>query len=166
MDLKQLFTDDDAVSPVIGVILMVAITVILAAVIGAFVLDIGGSQEAAPQVQWDWSDDGEKVGLAHGGGDTISESQAGQISISISADTSQASVDSVHSNDDAALTNSNLFGSNSITASSETTFQVITWATGASSGDEASGSVTLTWESSDGSSSQELSNHDFTVVNP
>ncbi|MDX1747991.1 MAG: type IV pilin N-terminal domain-containing protein, partial [Halobacteriales archaeon] len=41
MNIKQLFTDDDAVSPVIGVILMVAITVILAAVIGAFVLGIG-----------------------------------------------------------------------------------------------------------------------------
>jgi len=37
-------TDDRAVSPVIGVILMVAITVILAAVIGAFVLDLGSSQ--------------------------------------------------------------------------------------------------------------------------
>ena len=49
MDLKRLFTDEDAVSPVIGVILMVAITVILAAVIGAFVLNIGGNQEAAPQ---------------------------------------------------------------------------------------------------------------------
>jgi len=29
MDLKQIFADEDAVSPVIGVILMVAITVIL-----------------------------------------------------------------------------------------------------------------------------------------
>jgi flagellin-like protein len=37
-----------AVSPVIGVILMVAITVILAAVIGAFVLEIGDQQETAP----------------------------------------------------------------------------------------------------------------------
>lgn len=35
--------DDRAVSPVIGVILMVAITVILAAVIGTFVLNLGGS---------------------------------------------------------------------------------------------------------------------------
>ena len=33
--------EDRAVSPVIGVILMVAITVILAAVIAAFVLDLG-----------------------------------------------------------------------------------------------------------------------------
>src|SRR3972149_4005850 len=40
--------DEDAVSPVIGVILMVAITVILAAVIAAFVFGLGGSQNAAP----------------------------------------------------------------------------------------------------------------------
>lgn len=59
MDLKKLFSDDDAVSPVIGVILMVAITVILAAVIGAFVLNIGGSQEQVPQASWaaDYSSD-------------------------------------------------------------------------------------------------------------
>jgi len=41
MEFKQLFDDDRAVSPVIGVILMVAITVILAAVIGTFVLGLG-----------------------------------------------------------------------------------------------------------------------------
>jgi len=40
-NLKQFVADDDAVSPVIGVILMVAITVILAAVIGTFVLGLG-----------------------------------------------------------------------------------------------------------------------------
>ena len=38
---EQKFGDDRAVSPVIGVILMVAITVILAAVIATFVLDLG-----------------------------------------------------------------------------------------------------------------------------
>ena len=55
MQLKNLIADEDAVSPVIGVILMVAITVILAAVIGAFVLGIGGSQEQVPQASWEWS---------------------------------------------------------------------------------------------------------------
>jgi flagellin-like protein len=40
--------NEDAVSPVIGVILMVAITVILAAVIAAFVFGLGGQQVAAP----------------------------------------------------------------------------------------------------------------------
>lgn len=40
--------DEEAVSPVIGVILMVAITVILAAVIAAFVFDMGGNLTPAP----------------------------------------------------------------------------------------------------------------------
>lgn len=69
MNIKELFTDDDAVSPVIGVILMVAITVILAAVIGAFVLDLGGSQEATPQASFDF-DQGETTGFEDGAGDT------------------------------------------------------------------------------------------------
>jgi len=45
----QLFPEDEsdrAVSPVIGVILMVAITVILAAVIGTFVLNLSGSVQS------------------------------------------------------------------------------------------------------------------------
>ncbi|WP_435364545.1 type IV pilin [Haloarchaeobius sp. DYHT-AS-18] len=81
MNLKNLFTDDDAVSPVIGVILMVAITVILAAVIGAFVLNIGGSQEKVPQASWaaEYPDTYETGGadatdtivLTHEGGDSI-----------------------------------------------------------------------------------------------
>ncbi|WP_226040553.1 type IV pilin N-terminal domain-containing protein [Natrinema sp. DC36] len=47
---KLIGSDDErAVSPVIGVILMVAITVILAAVIAAFVLDMGQGQSQNPQ---------------------------------------------------------------------------------------------------------------------
>ena len=48
MQLKKLLSEDDAVSPVIGVILMVAITVILAAVIASFVLGLG---DTADEVQ-------------------------------------------------------------------------------------------------------------------
>jgi len=49
---KLIGTDDErAVSPVIGVILMVAITVILAAVIAAFVLDMGNNMEESKEVQ-------------------------------------------------------------------------------------------------------------------
>ena len=54
MNIKsKLFGDEDerAVSPVIGVILMVAITVILAAVIAAFVLDLGQSTGANAQAE-------------------------------------------------------------------------------------------------------------------
>jgi len=54
---NSLTADDRGVSPVIGVILMVAITVILAAVIGTFVLglgdQIGGSATAGVTVEGD-----------------------------------------------------------------------------------------------------------------
>jgi len=53
MNVRELIADDDAVSPVIGVILMVAITVILAAVIGTFVLGLGDQvQQNAPQASF------------------------------------------------------------------------------------------------------------------
>ena len=45
---RKFSKDEDAVSPVIGVILMVAITVILAAVIAAFVFSMGGNLTEAP----------------------------------------------------------------------------------------------------------------------
>ncbi|WP_226005472.1 type IV pilin [Natrinema salinisoli] len=53
--------DDRAVSPVIGVILMVAITVILAAVIAAFVLDLGQSQSASAAAGVDFTENGDEV---------------------------------------------------------------------------------------------------------
>ncbi|WP_256297096.1 type IV pilin [Haloarchaeobius salinus] len=93
MDIKSLFTEDDAVSPVIGVILMVAITVILAAVIGAFVLNIGGNQETAPQANLngeypsDYSDassDTDRVIVAHNGGGSF---DASQLSVNIGGNT-------------------------------------------------------------------------------
>ena len=72
MKLQGLFTEDRAVSPVIGVILMVAITVILAAVIGAFVLGLGDSvSDTAPsaQIDFDYSDD--NIVLTHDGGNSF-----------------------------------------------------------------------------------------------
>ncbi|WP_336135551.1 type IV pilin N-terminal domain-containing protein [Natronomonas amylolytica] len=83
MNFKQLLKDDDAVSPVIGVILMVAITVILAAVIGTFVLGLGDQvQQTAPNAQFSWDYDssggagGEgEVVVTHDGGDGITASQ-------------------------------------------------------------------------------------------
>ncbi|WP_245756833.1 type IV pilin [Halogranum rubrum] len=50
MQIQNLFNKEDrAVSPVIGVILMVAITVILAAVIGTFVLGLGSNVQQNAQ---------------------------------------------------------------------------------------------------------------------
>ena len=63
--------EERAVSPVIGVILMVAITVILAAVIAAFVLDIGPGDatiSAAADVSVD-SDETAAYEITSGGGD-------------------------------------------------------------------------------------------------
>ena len=74
MNIPQSLTGDDrAVSPVIGVILMVAITVILAAVIGSFVLSIGGQQEAAPQVSLSLAENSNdnKFDIQHRGGDRL-----------------------------------------------------------------------------------------------
>jgi flagellin-like protein len=59
MKLQRLFDDDSAVSPVIGVILMVAITVILAAVIATFVLGLGDQvSSTAPQASFDFDYNG------------------------------------------------------------------------------------------------------------
>ena len=89
MQLKDLLTEDRAVSPVIGVILMVAITVILAAVIGTFVLGLGDQvSDNAPQASFsfDFSANGDFngetgapgtsdiVNITHEGGETIENS--------------------------------------------------------------------------------------------
>ncbi|EMA01070.1 hypothetical protein C437_19787 [Haloarcula vallismortis ATCC 29715] len=77
MELKRFFNDDDAVSPVIGVILMVAITVILAAVIATFVLGLGDQvSNTAPQASFstDYDSGNDWVEFTHDGGDSIKAS--------------------------------------------------------------------------------------------
>ncbi|PSP47017.1 type IV pilin [Halobacteriales archaeon QH_7_69_31] len=73
MKQTDLFVDHDAVSPVIGVILMVAVTVILAAVIGTFVLALSDEGETpAPQAKFTFNEDGDDITLTHDGGDPLS----------------------------------------------------------------------------------------------
>ena len=81
MNLDTFSTDDTAVSPVIGVILMVAITVILAAVIGTMVLGLTGNvNQTAPQASFTFDQGGNGtnggyyVNINDNGGDTISTS--------------------------------------------------------------------------------------------
>ena len=74
--LASIFNDDRGVSPVIGVILMVAITVILAADIGTFVLGLGDSLgDNQPTAQLGVSADTgtDNVTISHNGGDAIPE---------------------------------------------------------------------------------------------
>ena len=116
MKLKQFFTDDDAVSPVIGVILMVAITVILAAVIASFVLGLGDSTQTTPSASFDFdyqqgdssTDDTFSTGttgdgiliITHESGDSI---DATQIDITGSSETASNSMNLV---DDGSFTSS------------------------------------------------------------
>ena len=93
MQLKKFITADDAVSSVIGVILMVAVTVILAAVVATFVLGLGEqisdtTPEASFEFEFDddpadgtedsWGEEGEDddglLTITHVGGPTIDAS--------------------------------------------------------------------------------------------
>ena len=60
--------EEDAVSPVIGVILMVAITVILAAVIGAFVFGMGSGVKKTYIVAATASQMGDEIIVTYNGG--------------------------------------------------------------------------------------------------
>ncbi|WP_226010733.1 type IV pilin [Halomicrobium salinisoli] len=83
MRIKELLERDDAVSPVIGVILMVAITVILAAVIASFVLNLGDqAQQQTPTVSFDFEYDSSgsgTVSITHASGDSLDR---GRIAVS------------------------------------------------------------------------------------
>lgn len=71
MNFKNIFKNNSAVSPVIGVVLMVAITVVLAAAIGSSVFG-KGITEAAPQANIDISVvNDSSIKVEHLGGDVI-----------------------------------------------------------------------------------------------
>ena len=104
MNFKQLFAEEDAVSPVIGVILMVAITVILAAVIGTFVLGLGEQvQSTSPQASFNFEltdnsvDTPDELEITHESGekissDSLSFTASGAVAEDSSGDSYDASV--------------------------------------------------------------------------
>ena len=116
MQVRELLTDDDAVSPVIGVILMVAITVILAAVIATFVLGLGDQvSNTAPQASFSTdydSDAGEsgQVGVTHDGGDSIKASNLYFRGSNLNTDSAD---DDIADTGDAVWPNGQTSGSNS-----------------------------------------------------
>lgn len=87
MNISALLANEDAVTPVIGIILMVAIAVILAAIVGVFALGIGeetAKAQPTTNFEFDYTDggtsgcsslqDGSPTGdleVKHNGGDTI-----------------------------------------------------------------------------------------------
>jgi len=92
MDIKNFLSESRAVSPVIGVILMVAITVILAAVIGTFVLGLGDQVgDTAPQASFSFDYDGiDTVTITHESGDAIDFES---LSVSETSDETSSTVD-------------------------------------------------------------------------
>ncbi|AHF98399.1 hypothetical protein HALLA_05410 [Halostagnicola larsenii XH-48] len=62
-------SNDRAVSPVIGIVLMVGITVIMAAIIGGLVMGMIPDQTSQPTVNLEFQEHNETVTIAHGGGD-------------------------------------------------------------------------------------------------
>ncbi|WP_280536384.1 type IV pilin N-terminal domain-containing protein [Halopenitus sp. POP-27] len=145
-DLKTLFTEDRAVSPVIGVILMVAITVILAAVIGTFVLGLGDDlQNNQPTASFNFDfNDSNGVTISHGGGDTI-DGTSDTVSIAATGGTTLNAT-----GDNGEYANGNIEWNESITAG--TSIDV------AKSGDDnwSSETVSVNWRSANGDSSAQL----------
>jgi len=91
MPARNLTGDGRAVSPVIGAVLMVAITVILAALIGTFVLGLSDSAEETPQASFslepyddDADNDPDAVVITHESGDRF---PAGTVTVRAAGDT-------------------------------------------------------------------------------
>jgi len=144
MKLKNLRSDDSAVSPVIGVILMVAITVILAAVIGTFVLNLGNQvQSSAPQASFSFEQhNNTAVTVTHDGGDTIPHDN---IEVTVNGSTAQGQ------NGDTFWTSNN--GEVSAGSDSKVIHQ------GDSSNVKPDSVIRVVWESDSGENSQILAEY-------
>ncbi|GGM72154.1 flagellin-like protein [Halarchaeum rubridurum] len=152
MDLNQLLSDDRGVSPVIGVILMVAITVILAAVIGTFVLGLGGNVgNNAPSATFNYdyenfSDDNANntITITDQGGDSLDSST---ISVTIGSATANATdgTTSFGTSPDYTITSTDWNGDN-IQAGDSITIQ-------GNNTEPSDETVQVVWQSSGGSSS-------------
>lgn len=164
MKLKQLLSEDDAVSPVIGVILMVAITVILAAVIGTFVLGLGDQvRETSPNAQWSWEQEdisGDvstgtySATISHEGGQDI---EPGSMALSIDSANSPTTYDVSATGSWSALnSNDKVVAGSSYELIDPVTAGDTTDGVALDSGDE----VKLLWRSSDGGTSATLTTHD------
>jgi flagellin-like protein len=114
---RSLSDEDDAVSPVIGVILMVAITVILAAVIATFVLGLGDQvSDTAPQASFDFdyevNGSSGNLTVTHTGGASI---PANQLNVTNGTTNKQWNTFPINS--------TNLSSNDDVTAGNSITFQ-------------------------------------------
>jgi len=153
MQLQKLLSTDEeqAVSPVIGVILMVAITVILAAVIASFVLGLGDSQEVAPTSTFDFNydADGQNLTITHTGGDNVKAQNVYVRGNSLSQDGDTRWL----GNGTASTT---IDGADAITSGDTYILNSTSDGPGSSPNVGSDYVVRVVWESSSGSSSSEL----------
>jgi flagellin-like protein len=150
--LKEMLQDDKGVSPVIGVILMVAVTVVLAAVIGSFVFGLGdGLNQPAPstQIEFDYDAANGDLAVIHDGGDTLTAANTGDLSVNADSGTVEFNNDDV----DASYAGSPTTGPATLDGSVGAGDTIVVVTGISNSGDE----VSLGWESPDGSNSQVLS---------
>ena len=71
--MRTVYSDDNAVSPVVGVMLMLVVTIIIAAVVSAFSGGLSQSTSKAPQLTIGAeARDGEYIIVEHKGGDSVS----------------------------------------------------------------------------------------------
>ena len=146
MKLHELSADDDAVSPVIGVILMVAITVILAAVIGTFVLGLSDQvQNTSPNAQFTFNEDSNgNLSMTHNSGESI---DVGNLNVTSDGATT------VTACQDAS-------GSNGWSADNGTISAGSTCTVPDGQLDDDS-TVSITWQSDDGTTSATLADYEY-----
>jgi len=154
MELKRLFTADEenrAVSPVIGVILMVAITVILAAVIGTFVLGLGDQvQSTAPNAQFDWEQSEPTAGEYTATVTMASGQNIDPSTVTVNLDTTQGSVAGTFNAENDWPSGDNIVAGDSLTIGDDTV----------SGGHlEPDDEITINWQSNDGSTSSTLTTY-------
>ena len=160
MKLRKLFAGDDAVSPVIGVILMVAITVILAAVIGTFVLSLGSDlQNNAPNAQFTFSEENNgNLTITHDGGQNVDVSKINVTTDSASEDFANASANNVCQTDRTVSNDADDWTSAELSAGDTCTLPGTT-PPGDRLGD--GDTIRITWESSNGGTSATLAKYEY-----
>jgi flagellin-like protein len=156
MNAKALTDDEVAVSPVVGVVLMVAITVLLAATAAVFVTGLGsdkasGTPTTAFDFEYSQSGSGDELTISHASGDTV---EAGTVAVSIRGAAYEGTSDDPNGQYD--LTTVGSLGSNSeVTAGTSVT---VTGSDLSGSGDLdlSDATVEVVWRSPDGDQSATL----------
>jgi flagellin-like protein len=146
MELKEVLRggkDERAVSPVIGVILMVAITVILAAVIGTFVLGLGENvQSTAPSASFAFDYDGS---ASPSSGPLLDGTGSGNGDLTVTHESGDSVLNSQLEFTDGSSNDPSPFGSSEVSAGVSTTVAI-----------DSDDTVRVVWTSESGDNSATL----------